>query len=151
MMKIRKATLKDIPEIARLLHEYDLHENNLDKTRKIDKISEIINFNKKLMKKSGVVYFVLEEKGKLFGTISGEPLKNALGKAAIFHNIFISKEKRGKGYGKKLINSLENYFKKKGCISIKSFVYGKNKKSLEFYKKLNYQIDYGFDIRKTLK
>ena len=150
-MKIRKATTKDIKGIAGLLHEYDLYEHKLDKSHKVDKMSEIISFNRKLMKSSIVVYFVLENDGKVEGIISGELRTTALGKGAIFHNIFISKEFRGKGYGEKLLMTLENYFKKKGCKSIKSFVLSGNEKVLNFYKKIGYSSEKGWTISKRLK
>lgn len=148
---IRKGTMNDVGEIARLLHEYDLYENKLDKNHKIDRMSEIISFNKKLMKNPKVVYFVIDDGNKLQGIISGEWRNVAVGKNASFHNIFVSEEARKKGYGRKLLNKLELYFKNKGCKKIQSFVFMGNKKAVGFYKKLGYKYAAGFDIEKRLK
>ena len=150
-MKIRKATIKDIPQIVRLLHKYDLYENNLDKRHKIDSIKEITLFNKKVIKNENVVFLVLESNNKLEGVIRGEDRITAIGKQAIFHVFFISEEARGKGYGKRMLKELISYFKKRGCNQIKSFVYINNKRSLKFYKELGFKYEEGYSISKKLR
>jgi N-acetylglutamate synthase-like GNAT family acetyltransferase len=100
-MKIRKATKKDIKEITELLHEYDLYEHKIDKKHKVEKIKDLISFNTKLIKHPRVAFFVLEINGKLEGVINGEYRDTAINRLGIFHNIFVSKDCRGKGYGKK--------------------------------------------------
>jgi L-amino acid N-acyltransferase YncA len=149
-MKIRKAIPKDLKEIARLLHEYDLYEHALNKMHKIESISEIISFNKKLIKNPNVVYLVLEDEDGLQGVISGELRRSAVGNEASFHNIFISEKVRGKGNGRRLLKALEDYFKKKGCKSIKSIVYINNP-SVNFYKKLGYDATEVFWVEKRLR
>jgi L-amino acid N-acyltransferase YncA len=149
-MKIRQATIKDIPQIAELLHQYDIYENKLDKRHKIDSIKEIISFNKKAISKENVAFFVLDNNGKLEGIISGEDRMTAMGKNAIFHVFFISEKFRGSGYGRKMLNALMNYFKKRGCKQIKSFVFINNKKALRFYENLGFKYEEGYSISKKL-
>ena len=53
---------------------------------------------------------------------------------------------------KQLKMKAQDHFKKKGCRSIQSFVFIKNKKVLNFYDKLKYTYDEeGFIIVKRLK
>jgi ribosomal protein S18 acetylase RimI-like enzyme len=149
-MKIRQATSKDIPQIAELLQQYDIYENKLDKRHKVDSIKEAINITKTIMKAKNSIHFVLDNNGKLEGVISGEDRITVIGKNAIFHDIFISKELRGQGYGKKLLNTLIKYFKKRGCKQIKSFVYINNKKALKFYENLDFKYEEGYNITKKI-
>ena len=150
-MKIRKAAIKDIKQIAELLHEYDVHEHKLDRKIKIEKIKDIISFNKKLIMHPKVVFFVAEEDGKLVGTISGEYRDSAVDRVGIFHNIIVTEKFRRKGIGKKLLKQIEKYFKKKRCKKMHSLVRPKNKRALKFYTKLGFKIEEGFRIDKKLK
>lgn len=148
--QIRKATLKDMPQIAELLHQYDIYENKLDKRHKIDSIKEIISFNKKVIVNKNVVFFVLDNNQKLEGIISGEDRPTAIGRQAIFHVFYISEEFRGSGYGKKMLSALMSYFKKRGCKQIKSFVFINNKRALGFYENLGFKYEEGYSISRKL-
>lgn len=150
-MKIRKANLKDLKRIAELLHEYDLYENRLDKRHRIDKISEIISFNKRVIKHPNAVFFVLEIDRRIQGVVSGEWRETAIGKTSIIHQIIISEKFRGKGYGTRLLSEIEEYFKRIGCKTMKSFVFINNKRSAKLYKRLNYKLEEGYSITKKLK
>ncbi len=151
-MKIRKATKKDIEGVVELFGEYDKYENALDKRHKVDSVKERKDFFNLLMKKPRAVVFVLDIDGKLGGVISGEYRESMVGRGGMIHELIISKEYRSKGYGEKLLKALEDYLKKKGCKSIQSFVFIKNKKVLGFYNKLGYSSnEEGYFIRKKLK
>jgi N-acetylglutamate synthase-like GNAT family acetyltransferase len=73
--------------------------------------------------------FILENKEKLIGMISLYD-KNRIG------SLFIRANKVGKGYGKKLINYVEKYAKKKGLDKIGGHAI---KTSQQFIKKLGYE------------
>lgn len=151
-MKIRKATKKDIEGVVRLFGEYDRYENALDKRHKIDTVKERKDFFNLLMNKPRAVVFVLDVGGRLGGVISGEYRESMMGRGGLIHELIISKEYRSKGYGEKLLKALEDYLKKKGCKSMQSFVFIKNKGVLKFYNKWGYSSnEEGFMIRKRLK
>ncbi|MBU2052722.1 MAG: GNAT family N-acetyltransferase [Nanoarchaeota archaeon] len=151
-MKIRKARKQDEKEVVRILNEYDKYESALDKRHKPDSKEELSEFFNKLLKSKIAVSLVLEIDSKIVGFISGEEGTTLMGKNCKIHQLIISEECRGKGYGKKLLKEFEDYFKKKGCNSIQSFVLVKNKKVLGFYNKLNYSSEEeGFLIRKKIK
>lgn len=151
-MKIRKATKKDEKEVIKLLHEYDKYEYNLDERHKPDSRKKLKELFNKLIKSKTAVGLILEIDSKILGFISGEEGKNLIGKNCKIHQLIISKNYRGKNYGKKLLKAFENYFKKRGCKYIQSFVLIGNKKVLKFYHKLKYSSDEeGFIIRKKLR
>ena len=151
-MKIRKAKKSDEKRVVELFKEYDVHENNLDKRHQISSKKEATELFNKLINSKIAVLLVLEVEDIVQGLISGEYRDTLMGKNCSIHQIIISKNVRGKGYGKKLMKEFENYFKKKGCKSVQSFVLIKNKKVLDFYKKLKYSFnEEGFIIRKKLK
>lgn len=151
-MKIRKAKLEDVKNIAKLAREYDKYENKLDKKHSIDSIKDNEEFSKKVISNKLGIIFVLEINNKIEGIISGEYGINLMGKRGMIHYFFISEKERGKGYGKIMIKEIEKYFKKKGCNAVQSFVFKGNKKVLKFYNKLKFSSDEeGFTIRKKLK
>ena len=126
-MNIRKATKKDIERVVELFGEYDRYENALDKRHKVDSVKERKDFFNLLMKSKRAIVLVLEVDSKVQGVISGEYRDTIMGKGSIFHELIISKDYRGKGYGQKLMKALEEQFKRIGCKSVTSFVFIKNK------------------------
>jgi len=151
-MKIRKATIKDEKEVVKLLNEYDKYEYALDKRNKPDTIKEVKEYFKKLIKSKISIGLILERDSKIIGFIGGEEGKTLMGKNCRVHQIIIAKNYRGKGYGKKLSKEFENYFKKRGCKFIQSFVLIKNKKAIKRAKKRGYSFkEEGYIIRKKLK
>lgn len=151
-MKIRKAKNSDEKRVIELMKEYDEYENSLDNKIKIDSLKSRKKYFKEIMSYPLAVAFVLEIDGRVEGWISGEQRKTMRGKTGTIHFFILSEKVRGKGYGKKMMKVHEDYFKKRGCNSIQSFVFIGNKKVLDFYKKLKYTCDEeGFLIRKSLK
>jgi len=151
-MKIRKAIKKDEKKVIELLNEYDQYEYKLDKRHKPDSIKELKDLFKKLLKTKITVALVLEIDSKIVGFISGEEGMTLMGKNCKIHQLIVTRDHRGRGYGKALLKKFESYFKKRGCKSVQSFVLIKNKKVLNLYKKLKYSSDEeGFIIRKKIK
>ena len=151
-MMIRKAKKEDEKRVIELFREYDEYENRLDKRYEISSKKEAKEFFDLLIKNKIAVLLVLEIDNQIQGLISGEYRKTLMGKSCMIHQLIISKKLRAKGYGKKLLKELENYFKEKGCKNIHSLVFIKNKKVLNFYKKMKYSFkEEGFIIKKRLK
>lgn len=145
-MRIRKATKKDVDEIAELTHQLfmsqinDCHVDfNLRKNFKtIQKkcISEDL-------KKSKKAFFVAEEGGKIAGFIYGKIEKDP--------PVFVEKEKghvgqlfvregyRNMGLGKKLFAELKKWFKKKKMKSLRIYVARCNVGAKRMYKSLGFE------------
>lgn len=149
-MKIRKATIKDIQRIAELGIEYGKYEHSLDSSVKIDTLNEEKRMTLKFFKDKEIEWFVLEDDSKVVGFVSLSVERRAKVKRAVFHTIFVEKEYRGKGEGTRLLKHALDYLKKKGCVSIRSFAYPKNKKAAEYYKKLGFDVSLGYYLSKGL-
>ena len=54
--------------------------------------------------------------------------------------LIVSKNCRGKGYGKKLLNYMEQYLIDNGCKDILLGVFGYNENAIKFYEKNGYHI-----------
>lgn len=150
-MIIREAVKKDIPNIIPLYVEYDLYENNLDKSVNKDSTKEIKQRTLKFLRNKEVKIFLLEEESKILGLVDcGIKISNGE-KIGVIHNLIISKKARGKGYGSKLVGFLLSYFKKMNCKKIGSFVRTNNLKAQKFWKKKGFNVQIsGFNIEKKI-
>ena len=148
-MKIRKATIKDLGEIAKLFLEYGELEHKLDKNVRKESLKDILKIEKEHMK-LGTEYFIVEENDNLLGVINTNIDKRGKEKIGVFHTIIITKEARGKGYGKKLLKHVSNYFKKKGCLRVRTFIHKANKNALNFWIKQGFQTEEGYHASKRL-
>ena len=64
--------------------------------------------------------------------------------------LIVNKKYRDNGYGKVLLESMENYLKRVGCQNILIEVFGYNTNALNFYEKNGYHIRL-YDVCKNIK
>lgn len=79
------------------------------------------------------------EDGEIAGYIWFSVEKNYLGRYGLVHHIYIDKNYRNLGLGKKLMKLAEGYFKRKGIKRIKVTITLGNKPSLRMCKRLGYK------------
>ena len=96
-------------------------------------------------------FFVAEKENKLVGWIAIDVRRVGNKKQGIFHTIMVTQAERGKNLGTLLLNKAMSYFKEKNCSSVRSFVHLKNKKALNWYKKLGFEAEGGYTIIKKLR
>lgn len=139
--------------IAELSIEYGKYENEIDKSQKIGTLKEEKRVATKFFKNKEAEFFLLEEGNEVVGFVSISVDKRGKSKRGIFHTIFIEKNYRGKGEGTQLLNHAISYLKDKGCSSVRSHVFPKNKRSLKLYKKMGFKVEKstGFSISKATK
>ena len=94
-MKVRKATIKDLNEIARLSLEYGKYEHKLDKNVRAPSFQEFKKLDKHFME-LGTIYFLAEEGKKIMGVLSINIRKQGKEKKGVLHTILVTKEARGK-------------------------------------------------------
>jgi N-acetylglutamate synthase-like GNAT family acetyltransferase len=131
MMEIRKAKkgdLKEIAEIFRVETAKEPYLMNWNEKTSLMKIKELFEIGE---------IFILEEK-KIIGFIAIQIRLGSKGKKAIVDELWIKQDFQGKGFGKSLINFLENYLKKKNIFRI-AVISDKNSKAYGFYEKLNFK------------
>jgi len=129
-MEIRKARLSDVEKMNSLKKQTFLKINSKDYPKKV--VEEYLKRQtaKKFIQnmKTGD-YFILTEKEKLVGIVDLYD-RNVIG------SLYIKWDEVGKGYGKKLMNFIENYAKKKG---LKKVVLYPTITAKKFYEKIGYK------------
>lgn len=83
----------------------------------------------------GFMYFLIEEEGKYIGYIAVQPN----GKELFLSKIYIHASKRGKGFGKKAIQFLENLSDKLNLNKIYLSVNKTNIKTIKAYEKMGFK------------
>jgi L-amino acid N-acyltransferase YncA len=149
-MNIRKATKKDLDEIARLSFEYGQYGHKLDK----DVVSPSLKKSKEIdsqFMELGTIYFILEEEGKILGVQSVNFRKQGNEKKGVLHTTIITKDSRGKGYGDALVSYAISFFKRNGCKRLDTFVHFKNKNAKKFWEKQGFEMEHGYSATKNLR
>jgi ribosomal protein S18 acetylase RimI-like enzyme len=134
-LKIRKASKKDINEILSLLYQL---KRPKPKTR-----SESLTFRKR-------IYQYLDEKdkkiivaedSKIVGMVSMMflPRLNRTKSELYIPEMVVSKDHRGLGIGKSLMESCVKIAKKKKCFRIRLESGNKRKEAHQFYKKIGFE------------
>ncbi len=120
-MKIRKAQIKDLSEIDEIYQEGQLDEEENKFSRKskkeilkeLDKSKKLrLNGFRKAINSSKEKFLVLEEKDKLIGF--GDAVLSNKKRNAEVALIYVKREYRRKGIGKKLLKELLKWLKEKG-------------------------------------
>lgn len=101
--------------------------------------------------------FVAESDGKIVGCIIGcipEPSEEDLleshpVKEGMILELIVAEESRRSGLGSELMNAMETYFKKSGCIFVRVACFAPNVDAHRFYKKCGYG-DRNIDMLKKL-
>ena len=99
---------------------------------------------RKLKKHNGKM-FLYEEDGKILGLIAGIVNNEAIDaydfkapKRGRILELIVTKNTRGKGIGKTLIDHMEKYLKSIGCKAVLLEVFGYNDNAIKFYTKNDY-------------
>ena len=81
-------------------------------------------------------FYIRDEENKIVGGCSGDMLYGCLWVGYLW----VSEHLRGQGYGTKLMESVENFGKERGCLF--SAVNTMDWEALAFYKKLGYRVEF---------
>ena len=130
-MKIRKATKKDLKEIAELMKK-ELSKSPFNERDSIKNILKSLDFYYK-----NAEIYLIEEK-RIVGVLVFQIELWWEGSVIIIQDLTVNKEFQKKGIGKLLMNFVERY----ACNNnVKRIYFGTNRKSpsIKFYKKLGYK------------
>lgn len=134
MKKIRKAKKDDLKEIGKLmLKEFSKAPFNEDNS--LSSVLKSLNFYFRI----GKIYITLEDK-KIIGVIVFKEEQYWEGLVIIIEDLAIDENFQKQGIGKKLLNHLDKYSKKRKVSSI-NFITNKKSRLINFYKKLGYKIN----------
>jgi aminoglycoside 6'-N-acetyltransferase I len=131
-MKIRKATKKDIKEIAKIYREGFIEEPFNEKWTLKEAINKINIFSRYCD-----IWILIEK--KIIGFIIINPNFWKIGELIFGEDLVIKKEYQHKGYGTKLFEYVFDYYKKRGYKKFMGII-NKDAKSFGFIKKLNLEI-----------
>jgi len=145
-MKIRKAKIKDIPNIVKLNYTVMSHHLNFDKkhykSEKSIKTFQANCFKKSIYSKDKIIY-VAEDKNKIVGCISGFNEQNPsifiTEKFGWVEMLIAAQKYRNKGVGRDLVNELMRWFTDKNIKYIKLSVNIKNISGISFWEKFGFK------------
>lgn len=148
IIEYEKKYTSSVKELLLELQQYIESIDILGYNRVIDKEQYKEEVFKKTIKEveenDGKIYLYKEDNqiiGLIIGIVNNEPEdKNDFKcpKRGRITELIISNKVRGKGYGQKLINAMEEYLKSKACEDIMIEVFGYNENAFNFYKKNGY-------------
>lgn len=156
MLCIREATLQDLEVLHKLQLELAKYESKLDKNLKNPlKIKEqYYKYYKKKFQNKNCRFLVAEEDTRVIGYILGwiERLPGIYKheKRGYVADVFVVKDKRGKGVGRKLLEELLKWFKSQKVEWIRLSVYSANVNAVKVWKKLGFK-DYVIEMVMKLK
>ncbi len=152
-MKIRKAINEDVDELVKLyiLYNKDLEKITPKRNQYFNKKKVTYNFEikksiTKTLKDKSSIILIVEENGKLVGTVSGwvteikSDLFNDTTKFGYLQYLFVLPKYRNKGLSSKLKNKLFDWFKEKGCNFIRLDVASTNP-AIKAYEKWGFEVD----------
>ena len=130
---IRFAVREDVPLILDFIKRLADYEHLLDEVIATEEILELWIFEKK---KAEVL--IGEEQGFPVGmALFFHNFSTFLGRAGVYlEDLFVIPEKRGKGYGKALLQKLAQIAVDRGCGRLEWWCLDWNESSIDFYKKL---------------
>lgn len=142
MIKIRRATLKDYKELARLRWLYSLDQVKSPNQSEDDFTPNFKNFLKQAIVREEWIIWVAEDKKKLIANAYFYPVYsiprpgNFHRKFGLISNVFVLPDYRNKGLGSKLIKHVIQWAKKE---KFESLVLWHTERSISFYKRAGFE------------
>jgi RimJ/RimL family protein N-acetyltransferase len=141
-MEIREIQIEDAKNLLNLLKKLDAETTFLiyeKDERKITIEQQRKNIQEQLER--GVLTFVLEDNKKLVGYVFGNIFTANRKKHCMNLAIAILQEYTGKGYGTKLMNTIEEYAINNGITRLELEVSEKNKIAISLYQKIGFEVE----------
>ena len=144
-IKIRLAKISEVSILDSFQHGIGIHERPLDsnikKTGRIRYITQA-NIKKLILSKKSIV-LIAENNNPIGCGIAGIKENHASWSKYKYQGfigmMFVKKEYRGKGVGKRIIKELLGWFKKNKVKDIRLQVYQNNTSSIGFYRKCGFK------------
>jgi len=136
-MRIRKATIEDTKKIVEIFREEYAKEPYDENWNKEAATKRIKNYFK------DHELFVLEINGVVEGLMILTSYVWHNGMRGFLHELVVSHEQQGKGYGRKLIEFAEDFFRKRGMKEV-NLMSSKKPIAYKIYKKMGYTEENGF-------
>jgi len=147
-MRIRKATIKDIPNILRLSREFIVEYRKISKIKPEVSVDVALKFKKNIFENDlvsgkGAIFFIEENEetiGYIFVLLFIPGMeKNKKYSSTYISDLYIKKNFRKKLLATKLIKESEKWAKEKNKKEITLDVGTFNNKAINLYKKINFK------------
>ena len=157
IIEYQKKYLEDVKDLLVELEEYILtiDKDNLDQLHPEYRDKMAILDLKEVNNNNGKCYLAVEN-NKVVGLIMGyvrtydeyDYLDYKCPRSGEVSELIVSKNTRGKGIGKQLMQKIEEYLTEVGCEYIFIDVFAYNKNAIKFYEKLGFHTRGLIDIKK---
>jgi len=135
--EIRTTTEADLPVILSLIRELAEYEREPDAVVATEAGLREVLFG---AKPSAEVLLALEEQEPVGFAVYFHNFSTWLGRPGLYlEDLFVRPEKRGKGYGRALLERLAQIAKERGCGRMEWAVLDWNEPAIQFYRKLGAQ------------
>ena len=132
--EIRTTTEADIPVILQLIRDLAEYERAPDAVVATETGLREVLFGSK---RSAEVLLALEEAEPVAFAVFFHNFSTWLGRPGLYlEDLFVKPEKRGKGYGRALLERLAQIAKERGCGRMEWAVLDWNEPAIQFYRKL---------------
>lgn len=136
-LEIRTTTEADLPIILSLIRELAEYEREPDAVVATEAGLREVLFG---AKPSAEVLLALEEQEPVGFAVYFHNFSTWLGRPGLYlEDLFVRPEKRGKGYGRALLERLAQVAKERGCGRMEWAVLDWNEPAIQFYRKLGAQ------------
>ena len=139
-MRIRQAGREDIKDVARVYvagwkttYQGLIPDNYLDRLSYEEAEQKWLHFLKE--ESESFIYIAINDQGKIIGFASGKSIDEENYKGELY-SLYLLKESRGLGTGRKLTSSIVSHFKEIGIDTMLVWVMKNNKSGLGFYERM---------------
>ena len=142
-MNIRKARKEDMKAVQDLRYKLSKYEKEIGLNIAVPEwgYTEVGERDYNYFLNKQFIY-VAEDNQKIVGFITGEILSKKewyTVQLGTINNLFVLEEYRGKGIGKKLMETMMDAFKEKGINNFELYALNNNENALKFYEKLGFR------------
>ncbi len=143
-MIIRQATIKDLENVKEIRKEFFIDELKYNSALNANWVNRGLGIDTyKILSGKHSICYIAVEKNKIIGYAAGGieklPAFYKFRKRGHLFSIFIKKNYRGRGIGKKLMQKVNGWFSKNNIEYKVLFVFPRNRNSHKIYKHVGYE------------
>ena len=153
-ISVRRATLDDLPDVARLFVVLKRHHHELVPDAPRYKVSDEDwgRWARQLLTNEGVTAFLSFEDGRAVGMVVVALVGKPWGVACEIETVVVDDDVRGAGHGDRLMRVAEDFARDSGALGLRVDVLDANSQGKQFYERRHYEriaVRYGKPIEQS--